>query len=65
MCKRCKGCKLFVMGVAIFLTAIYWPDYIWHVIGGLLILKSLCIFAKPDGCGCNTKTTTKPMLKKK
>ena len=63
ICGKCLASKHLVMGVVILVTAIQWPDYIWHVIGGLLILKGILFLAKPKGCGCDAKA--KPKGKKK
>ena len=51
MCAKCMGGKLIVFGVIVVLTAVYWKDYIWHVLGGLLVLKGVMKVAMPGGCG--------------
>ncbi len=46
-CAKCWAAKYIIIGVVVLLTAIYWPDRIWHVIGVLLILKGLMKWVKP------------------
>lgn len=48
-CAKCWGAKYVVLGVVVLATAVWWPGYIWHVIGILLVLKGLMKLAKP-GC---------------
>ncbi len=56
MCAKCMAGKLIVMGAIVVATAVYWPMYIWHVLGGLLILKGVMKMAMPGGCGhCGTE----------
>ena len=43
--------KLIVIGAVVLLTAVYWPMYIWHVLGVLLILKGVIKMTMPMGCG--------------
>ena len=50
VCAKCSAGKFIVVGVAVLLTAIKWPDKIWHVLGALLILKGLIKWAMPS-CG--------------
>ena len=58
-CSKCHACKYVVIGAVVLLTAIYWPDKIWHVLGGLLILKGLLKWVMPNCSHC------KPMPAKK
>ena len=51
VCSKCWGTKFLVIGIVVLLTAIYWPMYIWHVLGVLLILKGVMKLAMPMGCG--------------
>ena len=51
VCGKCWGTKFLVIGIVVLLTAIYWPMYIWHVLGVLLILKGVMKLAMPMGCG--------------
>ena len=51
MCAKCMGGKLIVVGIIVALTAMYWPLYIWHVLGLLLVLKGVMKLAMPGGCG--------------
>ena len=50
-CGKCWGTKYIVVGVVVLLTALYWKDYIWHVLGVLLVLKGVIKLAMPMGCG--------------
>ena len=59
MCAKCWGGKFLVSGVVVLLTAIYWPGYIWHVLGILLILKGIMKFSMPACSHCQ------PMAMKK
>lgn len=51
-CAKCWGAKYLVFGVVILATAVWWPRYIWHVIGILLVLKGLMKLAKPSCPHC-------------
>ncbi len=51
ICSRCWGIKYIVIGVVVFVTAWKWPNYIWHVLGVLLVLKGVIKLAMPMGCG--------------
>lgn len=51
VCSKCWGSKYIVVGIVVLLTAVYWPAYIWHVLGILLILKGIMKLAMPKGCG--------------
>ena len=51
VCGKCMGGKFIVIGAVVLVTAWRWPQYIWHVLGGLLILKGLMKMAMPNGCG--------------
>ena len=51
-CAKCWAAKFIVMGVVVLVTAIYWIDYIWHVLGILLILKGVLKLAKPTCLHC-------------
>ena len=46
-CAKCWGAKYLVFGLVVWATAVWWPGYIWHVIGILLVLKGLMKLAKP------------------
>lgn len=50
VCARCWGVKYVVVGAAILVTAVKWPDYVWHVLGALLVLKGVLKLAMPQGC---------------
>ena len=65
LCSKCMAAKMLVIGGIILVTAYKWPEYIWHVIGGIIILKGLLIFLKPGGCGCCEVKTAAPKGKKK
>lgn len=59
ICSKCHGAKMLVFGAVVLAVAIWWPAYIWHVLGVLVILKGLMYLAKPDGCGhCAVPVTT-------
>lgn len=58
-CAKCWGGKLVVVGVVVLATAIYWPGYIWHVLGVLLILKGLMKFAMPHCPDCKPESGMK------
>lgn len=47
VCSRCFAGKYIVFGIILLVTAIYWMQYIWHVIGVLLILKGVFKFIMP------------------
>ena len=51
VCSKCWSTKYIVVGAVVLLTAIYWPGYIWHVLGALLVLKGVVKMAMPQGCG--------------
>ena len=51
VCGKCHAGKFIVFGVVVILTAVYWPQYIWHVLGALLVLKGVMKLAMPGGCG--------------
>tara|TARA_Y100000310_G_C20499464_1_gene723217 strand:- start:720 stop:914 length:195 start_codon:yes stop_codon:yes gene_type:complete len=57
VCSKCKSIKLLVIGIIILVTAMYYSTYIWHVIGGIFILKGILFLAKPAGCDCGPTTT--------
>ena len=57
-CTRCHACKYIVIGAIVLVTAQYWPMYIWHVLGAVLILKGLLKWVKPNCPHCE------PMPKK-
>ena len=57
-CTKCHAGKHIVVGAIVLATAVYWPDKIWHVLGGLLILKGVLKFAMPNCSHCQ------PMAKK-
>ena len=60
VCSKCMGGKFIVIGIVVLLTAVYWPLYIWHVLGILLILKGVMKLAMPMGCGhCKTEMPMK------
>jgi len=52
VCGKCWGAKFIVIGAVVLLTAMYWPDYIWHVLGVLLILKGIMKLAMPMCSHC-------------
>ena len=51
VCGKCMAGKFIVVGAVVFATAVYWPMYIWHVLGILLVLKGVLKLAMPMGCG--------------
>ena len=54
VCGKCMASKYIVAGVVVLGTAMYWPDYIWQVLGALLVVKGVVKLAMPKGCGhCN------------
>ena len=57
-CAKCHAAKYVVVGAVVLATAVYWPDKIWHVLGGLLILKGVLKMAMPNCGHCQ------PMAKK-
>ena len=40
-CAKCWGAKYIVLGIVVLVTAVYQIEYIWHVLGVLLILKGI------------------------
>ena len=55
VCSKCHGAKFIVAGAVVLVTAWKWPDYVWHVLGVLLLLKGVAKLAMPGGCGhCGT-----------
>ena len=51
VCGKCMAGKFIVIGVIVLAVALYWPMYIWHVLGVLLVLKGVMKLAMPMGCG--------------
>lgn len=51
-CAKCWGAKYIIMGIIVLVTAMYWLDKIWHVLGVLLILKGVVKLAKPTCPHC-------------
>ena len=63
VCKKCHSAKILVFGAVVLAVALWWPGYIWHALGVLVILKGLISLAKPNGCGhCDMPA---PVKKKK
>ena len=62
-CAKCWGGKYLVVGIVVLATAIYWPMYIWHVLGILLILKGLMKFAMPHCPDCKPDASMKKARK--
>ena len=60
MCAKCMSGKLIVIGAVVLLTAVYWPMYIWHVLGVLLIVKGVMKMAMPS---CGHCSSDMPMKK--
>ncbi|MEK6872574.1 MAG: hypothetical protein AABW90_01000 [Nanoarchaeota archaeon] len=52
VCSKCFAGKYIVIGIIVLVTAIYSIQYIWHVIGSLLILKGLLKWVKPFCLHC-------------
>lgn len=51
-CAKCWGGVYLVGGIVVLLTAVYRLQYIWHVLGVLLILKGIFKMAKPSCPHC-------------
>ena len=47
VCSKCSSGKYIITGIIVLVTAIYWIQYIWHIIGAMLILKGLLKWVKP------------------
>ena len=56
LCGKCWGAKFIVVGIVLLVTAVNWPNYIWPVIGVLLILKGIMKLAMPMCSHCHPET---------
>ncbi|MBI3035703.1 hypothetical protein HYY71_05265 [Candidatus Woesearchaeota archaeon] len=59
MCAKCHAGKYIVLGAVVLLTAQYWPDYIWHVLGALLVVKGVLKLVKPNCPHCEAMPAKK------
>ena len=60
-CAKCWAGKYIILGIILLVTAMYWPAYIWHVLGVVLILKGLLKWSMPACSHCQAM----PMKKAK
>ncbi|MEK6984388.1 MAG: hypothetical protein AABX33_07475 [Nanoarchaeota archaeon] len=51
-CSKWWGAKFIVVGAVVLATAVYFPKYIWHMIGILLIAKGILKSATPVSEQC-------------
>jgi len=62
-CSKCWAGKFVITGIIVLVTAMYWPMYIWHVLGILLIVKGIMKWSMP-GCGhCQSSMPAKKAKK--
>jgi len=51
---QCRATMLLIVGIILIVARLYTTWDIWVVIGGLLVVKAICIYIMPN-CKCTTK----------
>ncbi|MDP2749205.1 MAG: hypothetical protein Q8O89_00040 [Nanoarchaeota archaeon] len=51
---QCKAMKLLIAGLILILVTVYTTWNIWIVIGAMMVIKAIIMFAMPN-CPCHGK----------